>query len=116
MSHHHLDPHARPPDDIKDLYKHYQKLKGEALLEDPDLLDLQRDYDSLVRLGELSVERIEEAFKAFDDGQTLVSTTNISPCPIYTHEAMPGNISSISFQYHFHLVTISTSSSEFFSI
>jgi hypothetical protein len=92
MSHHHLDPHARPPEKIKDLYKRYQKLKGNALLQDAELLDLQRDQASLVRVGDISIDELEKAFTAFDHGKSLISRADLHPIPIFTHEAMPGII------------------------
>lgn len=36
---HGLDAHARPPDELKVFYKHYQKLKHTALALDEQLLD-----------------------------------------------------------------------------
>jgi hypothetical protein len=92
MSTRNLDPHSRPPDKIKDLYKRYQKLKGGALLKDADLLDLQQDHASLVKIGELSKDELEKIFEQFEDGQTPpVSKTAVRPISIYRHEAIPGN-------------------------
>lgn len=92
MPHQDLDPHARPPEQIKSLYKRYQKLKGDALFKDVDLLDLQRDHPSLVRIGEVSVHEQEGTFKAFSRGrEEAVPKTSGHPLPIYAHEAMPGN-------------------------
>lgn len=86
-----LDPHARPPEKIKGLYKRYQKLKGDALFRDMALLDLQRDHATLVRVGQVSVDEQEEAFKTFSRGEQEASKTPCHPLPIYAHEAMPGN-------------------------
>lgn len=91
MPHRDLDPHARPPEKIKDLYKRYQKLKGNALLKDPELLDLQRDHVSLVRVGEVSVDEQERTEKLFFRGEQEVLKMPTQPLPIYAHEAMPGN-------------------------
>jgi len=91
MPHRDLDPHARPPEKIKDLYKRYHKLKGNALLKDADLLDLQRDHASLTNIGELSADELEKTYIAFNHGDLLLLKDTIHPLPIYTHEAMPGN-------------------------
>ncbi|QDS72225.1 hypothetical protein FKW77_005505 [Venturia effusa] len=90
MPHRDLDPHARPPEKIKDLYKRYQKLKGTALLRDTEVLDLQRDHASLTRVGQVRVEEQEKSFKAFSRGTKAVLANPARPVPIYAHEAMPG--------------------------
>jgi hypothetical protein len=90
MPHRDLDPHARPPDIIKDLYKRYQKLKGSALLCDADLLDLQRDHASLVKIGEQSEDELQQIFECFHGGEPPTARAAPSPVPIYRHEAMPG--------------------------
>jgi alkylated DNA repair protein alkB homolog 1 len=91
MSHRDLDPHARPPEKIKDLYKRFQKLKGNALLKDSDLLDLQRDHAALTKIGELSADDLEKTYLAFNHKKLLSLKDTIHPLSIYTHEAMPGN-------------------------
>lgn len=91
MPHRDLDPHARPPGKIKELYKRYQRLKGAALLKDTQLLDLQRNHASLQRVGEVSVDEQEKTFKAFLRDEHASSQAPACPVPIYAHEAMPGN-------------------------
>lgn len=91
MPHRDLDPHARPPEQIKDLYKRYQKLKGNALPKDVDLVDLQRDHACLVNIGEISVNEQEQTFEAFIKEEPMVMKSTTFPRPIYGHEAMPGN-------------------------
>lgn len=102
MPHRDLDPHARPPEKIKNLYKRYQKLKGNALLQDMELLDLQRDHASLVRVGHVSVDEQDETFTAFSRGENEVTKTPSHTLPIYAHEAMPGNHHSLE-DSHFYL-------------
>ncbi|KAF1850343.1 uncharacterized protein K460DRAFT_422789 [Cucurbitaria berberidis CBS 394.84] len=39
----HLDPHQRPPDGIRNVYKRYQKMKLKELDQDQDIIDLSSD-------------------------------------------------------------------------
>jgi hypothetical protein len=91
----HLDPHQRPPDSIKDVYKRYQKMKPKDLDQDLDIIDLP---DSLTMSAKDKVRIVEEwsgheltaAFRAFSgqDGQTYA---DLPPrIPVYEHTDMPG--------------------------
>jgi hypothetical protein len=42
-----LDPHQRPPDSIRSLFKKYQKYKENDLHVDPDVIDTWRVKDGL---------------------------------------------------------------------
>lgn len=91
----HLDPHQRPPDRIKDVYKKYQKMKPKDLDQDPDIVDLP---DSLHTSAKEQVRIVEEwsghdltaAFRAFSgqDKQTYAALP--ARIPVYEHVNMPG--------------------------
>ncbi|KAF3042753.1 hypothetical protein E8E12_009903 [Didymella heteroderae] len=90
-----LDPHQRPPDDIKDVYKKYQKMKPKDLDRDLDIVDLP---DSLATSAKDKVRIVEDwsghdltaAFRAFS-GQEGQMYADLPPrIPVYEHVDMPG--------------------------
>ncbi|KAJ4371876.1 hypothetical protein N0V86_008430 [Didymella sp. IMI 355093] len=91
----HLDPHQRPPDSIKDVYKRYQKMKPKDLDQDPDIIDLPDSRttsakDKVRIVEEWSGHELTAAFRAFSgqDGQTYA---DLPPrIPVYEHTDMPG--------------------------
>lgn len=87
-----LDAHERPPDRIRNVYKRYQKLRGAALDNDSDLLDLSVSNMA----GQLHVVRsisptdLASAFQGFmaDGSESLVLPD--ASVPVYEHRHMPG--------------------------
>ena len=94
-SRHKLDPHARPPDAIKSLYKRLRKAKQEDLAKDGDILDFQREDAkldiNLKKAGELKQSDAQLIFQDFDPSKDHLPWLR-SNCPIsgYEHTAMPG--------------------------
>jgi alkylated DNA repair protein alkB family protein 1 len=95
-SRHNLDPHARPPEPIRDLYKRCQKLKAKDIAQDLDVLDFQRpgfESDSSIKRIDTLLRRTElsSIFGDFDpefDGNPASS----ADIYVYEHTAMPGRI------------------------
>ncbi|OJD36600.1 alkylated dna repair protein [Diplodia corticola] len=88
-----LDAHERPPEHIRNVYKKYQKLRGNALNNDPELLDLRdgNAVDQLRVVRSLAPADLRSAFQNFaategSDSFTLADT----PLPVYEHRHMPG--------------------------
>jgi hypothetical protein len=104
----HLDPHQRPPDSIKNVYKKYQKIKLKDLDQDLDIVDLPASLhtsakDKVRIVEEWSGDNLTAAFRAFSgqDGQTY--TTLPARIPVYEHADMPGKAQmdcSGSVSYH----------------
>lgn len=96
-----LDPHQRPPDTIRVVYKKYQKIKAKDLDTDPDLIDLpQTSKDRLPQgvrvVRELEATGLAETFRVFAGADAKASDQPQDPAskiPIYEHEDMPGKIS-----------------------
>ncbi|KZM24127.1 uncharacterized protein EKO05_0010802 [Ascochyta rabiei] len=91
----HLDPHQRPPDSIKDVYKKYQKMKWNDLDQDPDIVDLPDDTptsakDKVRIVEEWSSEDLTAAFRAFSGQERLIYAALPSTIPVYEHADMPG--------------------------
>ncbi|KAH6442281.1 hypothetical protein HBI59_108860 [Parastagonospora nodorum] len=93
-----LDPHQRPPENIRNVYKKYQKMKAKDLDIDADLVDLTQTSKDCLPGGvcvvrELDVADLTGTFRAFTgadactDSQPQESASKIS---IYEHEDMPG--------------------------
>lgn len=91
----HLDPHQRPPDSIKHVYKKYQKMKLRDLDQDPDIVNLPKSLytsakDKVRIVEEWSGDDLTAAFRAFggQDEQTYPGLP--AKIPVYEHGDMPG--------------------------
>jgi len=95
---HHLDPHERPPDSIRNVYKKYQKMKAKDIDLDGDIIDLSSDAaassNPKVRVvKEYTAEDLTAIFRSFagEDGGKLQQATDLPrSIPVYEHEDMPG--------------------------
>jgi alkylated DNA repair protein alkB family protein 1 len=91
----HLDPHERPPDGIRNVYKKYQKMKLQHLENDRHIVYLTRRMDTLpdkVRIvRELNAEDLSEAFRGFAGSNEPQHQGTTSSIAVYEHEDMPGN-------------------------
>ena len=91
----HLDPHQRPPDEIKLVYKQYQKMKPKELDHDADIVDLPH---SLSAPAKEQVRVVEEwnghdlvaAFQAFSGQDEQKYPAMPVRIPVYEHVNMPG--------------------------
>ncbi|KAJ4407884.1 hypothetical protein N0V91_003549 [Didymella pomorum] len=90
-----MDPHQRPPDSVKDVYKKYQKIKPKDLDQALDIVDLPDSIhtsakDKVRIVGEWSGHDLTVAFRAFSgqDGQTYADLP--LRIPVYEHADMPG--------------------------
>ncbi|ENH99190.1 hypothetical protein COCC4DRAFT_66729 [Bipolaris maydis ATCC 48331] len=95
---HDLDPHERPPDGIRNVYKKYQKMKLDALNNDPDIVDLA-SHDASASTTNTKVHVVKEyatkdltaIFQAFaGQGVALDDMTIPDSVPVYEHDDMPG--------------------------
>ncbi|KAI4605090.1 hypothetical protein J4E83_010825, partial [Alternaria metachromatica] len=95
---HHLDPHERPPDSIRNVYKKYQKMKAKDIDLDGDIIDLSSDAaassNPKVRVvKEYTAEDLTAIFRSFagdgEDGGKLQATDLARSIPVYEHEDMP---------------------------
>ena len=97
---HHLDPHERPPDGIRNVYKKYQKTKLNDLDLDGDIIDLSSDAsassNSKVRVVKrYTAEDLTVIFRSFageDEEPELQDMDMPRSIPVYEHEDMPGRI------------------------
>ena len=93
---HALDPHERPPEHIRNVYKKYQRMKSQDLDEDPAMLDVERrlssDLDRKLRVvQEWDRERLTATFSQFGGGQgNPEHAPYTSKLPVYEHDDMPG--------------------------
>jgi alkylated DNA repair protein alkB family protein 1 len=104
---HHLDPHERPPDSIRSVYKKYQKIKLEALNNDPDIVHLAGD-DASAPAANTKVHLIKEyaakdltaTFYAFAGQDAQLGHMSIpTSVPVYEHDDMPGR-EYLHFKFH----------------
>ena len=91
-----LDPHQRPPDAIRNVYKRYQKMKLQNLDRDREIIDLSRDLsadpNTKVRIvKELDVDGLTTTFRWFAGRDVALNgLKSTSSIPVYEHVDMPG--------------------------
>lgn len=103
-----LDPHQRPPDKIRNVYKKYQKMGLKELDQDPDVVDFSSENpassNSKVRLvKQWKRDDLEATFRAFA-GIGCASNYEDLPqlVPVYEHADMPGKgLVQFTFPYLF---------------
>lgn len=94
-----LDPHERPPEGIRSIYKQYQKMKPHELEQDDKIIDLTGDLpaplQSQIRVvAEWRREDVTAAFRAFGgEGACDLDCDATSSVSVYEHEDMPGRTS-----------------------
>jgi alkylated DNA repair protein alkB family protein 1 len=102
-----LDPHQRPPNSIRDVYKKYQRMKPQDLDEDIGIVHIERDlnqdpefahretHSSGARKGKVSIvgklesEQLTATFRSFA-GSYTGDGRPIPPVQVYEHKDMPG--------------------------
>jgi alkylated DNA repair protein alkB homolog 1 len=99
-----LDPQARPPEQVRNTYKNYQKLKPPSLDRDEEVIDLSRGLsDSQKRemkiIKQYLPEELEEIFLRFEQtrygrtGPSLPSSLTVTaPVPVYEYAGCPGTV------------------------
>lgn len=95
---HHLDPHERPPDGIRNVYKKYQKMKLDALNHDQDIIDLSGEdavgtaTNSKIHLvKEYSAKDLDPVFRNFAGQDVNLEDMGIpASVPVFEHSDMPG--------------------------
>ncbi|KAF2421158.1 hypothetical protein EJ08DRAFT_702136 [Tothia fuscella] len=89
----HLNPHAKPPEKIRELYKKCQKLKPDELADSPLILDMERNdlktNSHISIVGEMT-EDIDSIFQIYADNYQSSSPKAVYPISIYAHDAVPG--------------------------
>ncbi|KAL6710133.1 hypothetical protein ACN47E_009924 [Coniothyrium glycines] len=89
-----LDPHERPPDSIRNIYKKYQKLKSKALDEDENIVDFEHETQALngskVRIVKhLESTHLQACFQKFA-GEPFQDFGPRKNMAVYEHADMPG--------------------------
>ena len=91
-----LDAHAKPPDSIRQIYKHFQKLHPRAIDQDDSIIDTHLIDESLPHLSLTSLlqlpANIRETFTNFVGGQI---TATEEP-KIYSVNAIPGKSANLN--------------------
>lgn len=105
----HLDAHARPPEDVKRIYKKYQKLKP-ALLdaeEEEEIIDIARGLTESQRSQTTITKQylpseLEDIFLRFERKESSDQCEHVTggldinaPVPVYQHAACPGTTKKI---------------------
>lgn len=94
-----LDPHQKPPETIKIIYKHFQKLSIDAIREDSTLLDFQRGLNGeqtkkCKEVKIISGQNVKAACLSFQHHRKL----EVGPCVdvlVFEHEDAPGEATNL---------------------
>ncbi|CAE7213111.1 alkylated dna repair protein [Pyrenophora teres f. teres] len=95
---HHLDPHERPPDGIRNVYKKYQKMGLQQLNQDTEIIDIRdrataSSNSKLHVVKQHEVDQLTATFRAFAGQDVVAQDLDLpSSIPVYEHEDMPGRI------------------------
>lgn len=94
-----LDPHQKPPETIKAIYKHFQKLSIDAIREDFKLLDFQRGLNGEQTKKCKEVKTISgQNVKAACLSLQLHDKLELRPCSdvqVFEHEDAPGEATNL---------------------
>jgi alkylated DNA repair protein alkB family protein 1 len=98
----HLDPHQRPPEGIRAVYKKYQKMGFSDLEHDVDIIDLPGTPGmalptKLHVARRIKTEDLAQAFQKFAGGSARESfqhQTSLASIAVYEHDDMPGKASA----------------------
>lgn len=87
-----LNPHEAPPQDLKDLFKKYQKLKPDQYAQDKDLVAFgpyeNLDTEAFKALTPIATSQLQEAFSDFLGGE--IGDLASASCPVYESRVLPG--------------------------
>lgn len=90
-----LDARQKPPENIKAIYKYFQKLPHEIIEHDPKVLDFRRGLDNDVQLkkcreiGKIPGQNMVSACLCFRDRE-MQAVELFSDVPVFEHEDAPG--------------------------
>jgi alkylated DNA repair protein alkB family protein 1 len=87
---HHLDPHERPPEHIRGVYKHYQKMKPRDLDLDVDIVDPVQHMRIVGHVGSEHLGQVFCSFLGEDSSKLSHDPDPSSGYPMYEHDDMPG--------------------------
>ena len=94
-----LDPHQKPPEAIKSVYKYHEKLAPKAINIDPDIVDFARGLNDVQqtkinRVGVLTGYTWQTSYSRFHNQKSPTpGASNDVPIPVYEHEGLPGESS-----------------------
>lgn len=89
----HLDAHARPPEDLRQQYKHYQKASTQLLNADPDLFDTHRPNLPAYQgrnLFERAPDDLTRVYSHFLGEPVITLPPSIKSARLYEHPDAPG--------------------------
>lgn len=92
----HLDAHAKPPEAIRQVYKHFQKLNPRAVDQDENIIDTAQIRDGHAHVSPTGLlqlpANIREAFIDFAGTEI----PEITPPKIYSVNAIPGKSANLN--------------------
>ena len=88
-----LDPRQKPPESVKAVYKHYEKLTAERIDRDAEVVDFVRGLNcpqrsKITKVGNMTGCKLENSGSRISIGEA--SESDYVSVPVYQHEGLPG--------------------------
>ena len=93
---HHLDAHAKPPEAIRQVYKHFQKLKPQALDQDENIIDTSLVHDAHPHLSPTSLLQLPADIRETFIDFAGVQVPETEHPKIYSVNAIPGKSANLN--------------------
>ena len=88
-----FDPRQKPPESIKAIYKHYEKLTVEAIDRDSGIVDFVRGLNSSQKSKISKIRTVTGCTLKYSlsglGSQEILESDNVL-VPVYQHEGLPG--------------------------
>ena len=94
-----LDPHHKPPEAIKSIYKYYEKLSPKAIDIDPGIVDFWHGLNDtqqtkISRIGVVTGHTLQSSYlRVHNQKAPMPEASTDAPIPIYEHKGLPGETS-----------------------
>jgi hypothetical protein len=82
-----LDPHAKPPDVTRHVFKRH--LRRDAP-DTSNMVELEQHRDAMQQLGEIGSQILKSAFEEFCSDQEPSPCPKLAARPVFGHERVPG--------------------------
>lgn len=96
-----LNAHETPPQDLKDLFKRYQKLKPDQYFQDENLIGFAPlehfDNEAFDVLSPIATSQLQKAFDSFLDGE--IGDFATAECRVYGSRALPGRLCLVTCRH-----------------
>lgn len=96
-----LDPYEKPPEDLRKVFKMYQKMSDYDIDIDPDILDFSRPAPQLLKHKLQIIRRVQNSSLNFKPSmqEPAPSFLNGSMANVYESQILPGRSPELFFKF-----------------